>query len=351
MRAFVQKIHDRAICAVKVYRQGQNDLIQTLQEMDRCHGYRDFHCKSLWQYCLEKLKLDESEASALIGIARKSCDVPELKKAVESGQIHVSNARQIVPVLNRDNKCLWLEKAQTLTKRELQKELASHFPKASTIEKAKFVSAKRVQFQCGLDQKDYKEFLDVQNLVSTSHQRHADFEATLNELVRFYKNAHDPLLKAQRAETRRLKKQQNLTQTKFEGQAEDKSQIEDKTLVKNETLHQAPELVNRTRKYAAGLEHQINLRDQAQCTQVDTKGNRCQERRWLSFHHKIEVKDGGQDTLENLQTLCWAHHQLVHHKTRLSDRHRNYQVTANSKTQSLEIFRRPHCSLRDPGLQ
>jgi 5-methylcytosine-specific restriction endonuclease McrA len=70
----------------------------------------------------------------------------------------------------------------------------------------------------------------------------------------------------------------------------------------------------RRRQYPASLEHQINLRDQRQCTQSDSTGKRCQEKRWLEFHHKIPIAMGGQDTLENLTTLCWAHHQLIHHK-------------------------------------
>jgi hypothetical protein len=323
VRAFVERIHERAVRAAEVYRKGQNELIQTIQEMDRCHGYRDFGCKSLWQYCLEKLGLDESEASALIGIARKSREVPELKKAVEAGRIHISNARQIIPVLNVENKSLWLEKAQSLTKRELQKELATHSPKLATIEKAKFVNAKRIQFQCSLDERDYNEFLSVQNLVSTSQQKHADFEMTLNELVQFYKNAHDPVLKAERAEARKLKKTENKKTPNSSEQAENGDKSENPVRVENETLHQAPDPVKyqgqcqhqnqQKRQYSAELEHQINLRDQGRCTHVDDKAQRCQEKRWLALHHKVEVQNGGQDTFENLQTLCWAHHQLVHH--------------------------------------
>ena len=413
MREFVEKIHERAVNAVRVYRQGQKELIQVIQEMDRCQGYRDFQCASLWQYCLTKLKLDESESSALISIARKSYEVPELKAAVEAGQIHISNARQIVPVLNRDNKSQWLERAQTLSKRELQKELADHCPKLATTERAKYVSQTRVQFQCGLNEEDFKEFLEVQNLVSQSKQSHSDYEQTLIELVRFYKQAKHPLLKAQRAvlraqraEARGVKKQEHsgpveelcenekescrerstaCEQRPMESEAVDQDPQYEITyqFQESEAMHQAPERVSddipecvsddilecdgilervsddilervsddilecvsddileclndnilhrvknknlRRKRYPAELEHRLNLRDQRQCTHINSKAERCSEKKWLSFHHKIPVEQGGPDTFENLQTLCWAHHQLVHHKGTVSDRFRPYE--------------------------
>src|SRR5687768_16149676 len=103
MRELVVKIHDRAIRAVQIRQQGQNELIQTIQEMDRCQGYRDFGHENLWAYCLKELNLDASEASIFITISRKSVEVPELKKAIELGSIHISNARLIVPILTKEN--------------------------------------------------------------------------------------------------------------------------------------------------------------------------------------------------------------------------------------------------------
>jgi hypothetical protein len=79
------------------------------------------------------------------------------------------------------------------------------------------------------------------------------------------------------------------------------------------TKHQNPRRPHPApRQYPAPLEHQLNLRDNRQCTYQDKDGHRCTNKRWLQFHHKIHVEHGGQDTLDNLQTLCWAHHKMIH---------------------------------------
>jgi predicted restriction endonuclease len=56
----------------------------------------------------------------------------------------------------------------------------------------------------------------------------------------------------------------------------------------------------------------VQLRDQAQCTFVDTTGRRCENRRFLHLHHVKPVASGGADEAENLTCLCSEHHSLVH---------------------------------------
>ena len=345
----IQSLHERALHAVRVFRSSQKDLIELIQQMDRLKGYLDFNHRSLWQYCLNELKLDENEASLLIAIARKSAEVPELKFAVEAGLISMTNARRIVPILNAENKNQWLQNAQQLTKRELEKELVTHFPKLATAEKAQYVAKTRVQFQCGFDEETYQELLDVQNLVCQKRQKHADLEATIAEMIRFYKKAHDPVLKAERAKERQAKKfrkTQNIDQSHcsalitnqtqdsalITNQTQDSILITDRNVVSARSSNlgappQVPEPVkSKIRDYPAALEHQINLRDRNQCTHLENSGRRCTEKRWLAFHHKIPIEHGGSDTVENLQTLCWAHHQLVHSNKGVSDRRRDYEL-------------------------
>jgi len=62
----------------------------------------------------------------------------------------------------------------------------------------------------------------------------------------------------------------------------------------------------------AKITHQLNLRDQVQCTQITPDGNRCEQRKWLQVHHIIPISHGGQNELPNLKTLCTAHHQMAH---------------------------------------
>ncbi|MBT4761274.1 MAG: HNH endonuclease [Bdellovibrionaceae bacterium] len=62
----------------------------------------------------------------------------------------------------------------------------------------------------------------------------------------------------------------------------------------------------------ARIRNQVYLRDQGCCQFLDSNGEKCKERRWLDYHHKVPVSQGGQHTLENLSLLCRGHHRSLH---------------------------------------
>jgi hypothetical protein len=191
------------------------------------------------------------------------------------------------------------------------------------------VSRERVQFQCGLDHEVHQEFLRVQNLVSQNQQSHADREETLKELISFYRKHKDPILKAERAHSRNSQSELRKPKPAL-GPGQVEMTRSKPTLGPGQVKRVQPRCelglgqAKKPRQYPAALKHEINLRDQSQCTHIDSSGSRCEERRWLSFHHKIEVSKGGRDTLGNLTTLCFAHHKLIHIKNKLSDHERPY---------------------------
>ena len=70
--------------------------------------------------------------------------------------------------------------------------------------------------------------------------------------------------------------------------------------------------VSKRTPLTADQRHTVNLVDGAQCTHVGSDGKRCPEKRWLQVHHIVPVSQGGSNDPENLTTLCWHHHDLVH---------------------------------------
>ena len=62
----------------------------------------------------------------------------------------------------------------------------------------------------------------------------------------------------------------------------------------------------------AKIRHQVHLRDGGRCCYTDPKGRRCTSSRYLETHHIKEVSRGGENTLENLITLCSGHHTAQH---------------------------------------
>jgi hypothetical protein len=65
------------------------------------------------------------------------------------------------------------------------------------------------------------------------------------------------------------------------------------------------------------LKHQVNFRDQRRCVHVNAAGVRCNQTRWLEIHHVKPVGKGGENTLENLTTLCSVHHKYLHSSDRV----------------------------------
>ncbi|OYZ18246.1 MAG: hypothetical protein B7Y39_14005, partial [Bdellovibrio sp. 28-41-41] len=62
--------------------------------------------------------------------------------------------------------------------------------------------------------------------------------------------------------------------------------------------------------------HAVNLRDRGQCQAVQPDGSICGQSRWVHFHHIQPVANGGENTAENLVTLCSSHHRLWHSQPR-----------------------------------
>ncbi|HEY8151330.1 MAG TPA: hypothetical protein VIK51_20650 [Vicinamibacteria bacterium] len=62
-----------------------------------------------------------------------------------------------------------------------------------------------------------------------------------------------------------------------------------------------------SRNIPAEVKRHVGARDQRRCAFVAPNGQRCDERRFLEFHHVAPYAAGGQPTAENIQLRCRAH--------------------------------------------
>ena len=62
-----------------------------------------------------------------------------------------------------------------------------------------------------------------------------------------------------------------------------------------------------SRGIPAAVEREVWARDGGQCAFVGTVGRRCEERRFIEFHHAKPWAVGGQATTENIALRCRAH--------------------------------------------
>ncbi len=292
--SLAQQIHQRAIELSSRYKKAEADLLETLEQVDRHRVYLKHGHASLFLYVVRELRLSEGVAYILISVARKSREVPELKELIANGSMTLSNARRITPVITAGNKTEWLEKATTLSQRQLEKEVAKVRPKSSTTEQASYVTGDRLKLEIGLFEKDLLALRRVQDLLSQARGRAVSLEETIATMTEAHLKRFDPVRRAKR-------------QIAKKGTA---------LVAPTGKLDSSQVPAKRTQRspLPANLQHQVRLRDQGRCTYTPKNGKRCNQSRWIEVHHKIPVSEGGKDTLENLTTYCSAHHDWTHSK-------------------------------------
>ncbi|MDR3607215.1 MAG: HNH endonuclease signature motif containing protein [Oligoflexia bacterium] len=290
----ITELHQKAIKAADNYLRAESELIKIIQSMDQCRGYLELGFRSLFDYTVNALKLSEGVAYNLIVVARKAAEFPQLQDRVRDREITLSNARKIAPVLTQENQEKWLSAAASLSKRELEHEIAKEFPELEVAEKSRYVSEDRLELKMGVSKELWEKLMRAQEIVSTSQKRAASLEDTLNVLLEVYLEKADPVRAAARANKR----------------AENPA--------KKNIPKQSPVPGKNVRFIPAELKHKVMRRDRGQCTARGVDGKRCPERRWLDAHHIKPIALGGRTTLENLTTLCASHHRLVHYNLRKS---------------------------------
>ena len=271
-----EALHEKALHIAGEYLRREAELISILQDLDRAKTHLHYQMPSLFAYATKLLKLSESVALTLIGIARKSTLVPELKTAIEEKKITLTNARRIVPVLNAENKNEWLEKAATLTQAKLEQELAKTFPQQAVPARVRYKNDSLGRLEIDLPLSTLEKLKRAQEILNQKKKAHVDAAAALDAALEEFIARHDPLEKAKRAAARR-----------------------------------APEMAKRT-PIDAATKHQVTARDTAQCVYLNPDGTRCEAKHWLHVHHIKEVSRGGTNDFTNLTTLCSAHHKIAH---------------------------------------
>lgn len=292
-RTAQEELHRKALTIAGEYLRFEAQLIGMLQELDRAKTYLHFEQPSLFAYATKCLKLSESVALTLIGIARKSMQVPELETAIEEKKINISNARRIVPILTPENKAHWIEKATRLTQSKLDQELAVAFPEKAAPPKIKFKSESLARLEVDLSKAALELLKRAQEILSQETRQHVDVAGALETIVQEFVERRDPLKKAERARDRKKRTAIGVTRERPQ---------------KNmEKLH-----VLRRVQLNAQRKHEIVLRDAGQCTFLHSDGSRCPAKQWLDVHHLRPVGLGGGNAVENLRTLCAAHHRMAH---------------------------------------
>jgi hypothetical protein len=107
-------LHKRALDIAQRFKRDEIDLVDILQKIEDKKTFLRLGFTSCFDYAVKALGLSENVAYNFINVARKSKQVPELKKEIQNGNLSVSKAKKITAVINTKNSSLWIEKAKTL---------------------------------------------------------------------------------------------------------------------------------------------------------------------------------------------------------------------------------------------
>ena len=241
----------------------------------------------------------------------------------------------------------WIEKAMTLSSRELEKEVAKANPKDFSLkERRKTLDDQWESLSLKLHTDQMKKIKKAKALLESKQKKPLSITECFLIMSDMVEEKFDPLKRAERSQKRQLKKkikstkkfceaeeqqkpQKFLSKGSYESQAakgnqrlkgsrdsqvfkkdpDQKSnvkQIEIRNLSEPDQSHPSNRPSSKRPYLSALLRHKVFLKHRGEC-------NRCQSTTYLEIHHQIPRYRGGGDELENLELLCSPCHKRHHH--------------------------------------
>lgn len=285
-------LHERAVRDGQEHINSEARILTDVMEVDQNRFYHKLDCRSTHAYCCRYMRLTSAMASNFINVARKSREVPALCEAVLSGELGVSTARKLVPVIEPENAAAWIEKAKTVTKDRLEREIADAAPEAHArmCERTRKVYRDRVEHVFSWPESAEAEFQRAREVVSQSLGHGSSDEETMTAAVRVFLYYKDPVVRAKRREMRRKKSGR----------------------VSQDTSSRRGRRPGRRRKLSAALRSAVDLEQRRCCQARKADGSICGATHFIHYHHRVPKAEGGQDTVENIITLCGSCHRRWH---------------------------------------
>ena len=297
-------LHERALAIAQSYRRSESELLDIIQKLDDKKVFRALGYSSLFQYCLDELKLSEANSYSFIRVARKAKTIPEMKQEIKNGNLTVSKAQKVVAIVNNKNVSEWLRKAIELPCRKLEREVAIALPQQEVLEKTKYLSGKRLKLELGIDENLYEDLIRIIDILSQKTKKAISTEEALKAMAQCFKEKYDPQIRANRILAKKNKSQEH-------GVHVNSSKVDKSKDSKLNDHDQHPK--NFLRKpLPAFTKHQVIQNSNSQCEYIQSNGKRCLSKRWLEIHHRKPIAMGGRDHIDNLQLLCFSHHQMIH---------------------------------------
>jgi hypothetical protein len=295
-------------------------LVAHLAELDT----RDVHLRegydSLYAYCRDVLGLSEWEAYNRIEVARTARRFPVILEMLAAGAIHLTAVKLLSPHLTPANHCEVLDSARGKKKREIEEIVARLSPRPDVAASVRKLPAIRLQTFPPTEAPVAPVLAAVDPAVPVASETRLSAEP----------------LSAPRAAVTPLSPDRYKLQLTIDGDT-----LEKLRLAKDMLSHAIPSgddaavldraltvlLVDlakkkfadtpkprrarakdpRARDAAAAVKRAVWVRDLGRCAYIGPSGHRCNERRFVEFHHVDPYALGGEATVEKIELRCRRH--------------------------------------------
>ena len=266
---------DRIAALASAARVATGELVAHLAELERRELHLAQGFRSLYGYCRNVLHLSEHESFNRMEAAHAARRFPVIVPMLAEGLLHLTAVCLLSPRLGDENHLALLGGAIHKSRREVEELLARWFPNdpgASWVRRVVApLAADRYQVTFTATAATIAKLRQAQEVLS-----HA---VPTGDVAEIFDRAMDVLL-ADAARRRHA--------------ATDRPR-------------QARDTAPGSRHIPAAVERAVWVRDEGQCAFVASTGRRCEERKFLEFHHRVPWTAGGPATPANISLRCRAH--------------------------------------------
>ncbi len=128
-----EELLQRLPLACSKERSATAEVIVYLAEVERRRLYLDAACASMYSFCVERLGYSEQAALKRVRVARLYRRLPRVLDELRSGAVHLTGLFLVSNRLTDDNAEVLLAEVRGKTRREIERVLASWFPKSDLL--------------------------------------------------------------------------------------------------------------------------------------------------------------------------------------------------------------------------
>lgn len=320
----------------------QRERVTTLQilfhlaEVDRRRLWRDLEYRSMFDYCVRRLRYSEGATARRLRVARLIARHPRVHDRIRDGRLSLCAVSKIASAVLDDGRVDLIAAVEGKRLDQVDAIMATHRNPARPVRESirllcverriekmpaqaalaptsqpaapdspapaaapppvpkraepspHLTTIERVfRLQFGIDAETMAKFSRVQSIAATRRRRHVDLSELFGILCDVYLDRHDPVRRAQRKGKKRNAGRSTA----------------------------APTTPARKRRVPQTVRDEVFRRDGGRCTFVDKNGERCEATINLEVDHIRPFALGGSHEVSNLRLMCPAHNHLLAERT------------------------------------